>query len=51
MEEWIPIGELEGEYREDCLEIVLVLETSRTEDAGPEPSFHGARLGEHSGDS
>ena len=37
-------GELEGEFWEDHLKVAAVLEVSRAEEAGPEPSIH-ERLG------
>jgi hypothetical protein len=49
-ERWIPVGELEGECREDHLKIAPVLEIPRAEKAGPELSVREARLGECLGD-
>ena len=49
-EMWILISELEGECREDFVEIAPVLEVSRTEEARAELSTRKARLGKRLGD-
>ena len=46
----ITVGELEGERREDHLEIAAVLEIPRTEEAGSQFSVCKARLGKCLGD-
>jgi hypothetical protein len=42
----IPVGELEGEGRKDCLKVAPVLEVSRAEEAGTEPPICKAHIGE-----
>ena len=43
---WIPVGELEGEGRKDCLKIAPVLEVSRAEERGTQPPRRKAYLRE-----